>query len=75
MRKHGHAAHDGPHGVRIQYTLLNAWEEESRLAAAEVVVEVDQEGVEGGLFCSGGRGVVEIGGGGGVDSRGGPRAV
>lgn len=75
MRKHGHRAHDGFHGVRVDDAFLDAGDEEGGFAAGEVVVEVDEEGEEGGLAGSGGRGVVDVGVGYGVDARGGPCAV
>jgi hypothetical protein len=46
MWEHCDTAHDGLDRVRIDNTLLDTRDEESRLAALEVVVEVDEEGEE-----------------------------
>jgi hypothetical protein len=43
MWKHCHAAHDGLDGVRVNNALLHTGNEECRLAAAEVVVQINKE--------------------------------
>jgi hypothetical protein len=43
MWKHRHAAHDGLDGVRVNNALLHTGNEECRLAAAEVVVQINKE--------------------------------
>ena len=60
MGKHGDTAHDGLNGVSIDDALLDAGDEEGGFAADKVVVEVDEEGEEGGLAGGWGRGVVLV---------------
>lgn len=43
MWKHRHAAHDGLDGVRVDDALLHTGDEECRLAAAEIVVQINKE--------------------------------
>lgn len=43
MGKHCDTSHDRLDRVRVDYALLDAWDEEGRLAAAKVVVEVDEK--------------------------------
>jgi hypothetical protein len=53
MWEHCDAAHDRLDRIRIDDPVLYAGNEECRLAAFEVVVEVDEEGEQGGLASIG----------------------
>lgn len=49
MWKHCNATHDRLDRIRINDTVLDTRNEKGRLAALEVVVEVDEEGEKGRL--------------------------
>jgi hypothetical protein len=46
MRKHSYTTHDRLDWIRIDDTFLDTRDEEGRLAAFKVVVEIDEEGEE-----------------------------
>ena len=75
VREDCHTPHNRLDRVRIDNALLDTGDEKRRLAAFEVVVEVDEEGEEGGLASVRGRGVVLVGVCCGVDAGGGPCTV
>jgi urease alpha subunit len=60
MREHGHATHDGLDRIRINDAFLDTGDEKRRLAAFELIVEVDEEGKERGLSSIFGGGVVLV---------------
>lgn len=61
VREQCHAALDGLHWERVHGALSRPRQEECGLAGVELVIEVDQEGEEGGLFCAWKTGVVLVG--------------
>jgi hypothetical protein len=61
MWEHGNTSHYWLDGISINDTILDAWNKERRLAALEVVVEVDEEREERGLARIGRRRVVLVG--------------
>jgi hypothetical protein len=75
MRKHSHATHDGLNWIRIDDAFLDARDKEGRLAAFEIIVQVDEESEEGGLASVWRRGVVLVGVCYGLDAGGWPCTV
>lgn len=68
VREHRHAAHDRLDGIRVDDAVLHTRDEERCLAAAEIVVQVDEEGEQTRLAGIRGRGVVLVRIGDGIDA-------